>query len=453
MKKIKDFLYEDLSYKIRGCAFAVYNTLGFGHKESVYQKAFAEELKEVGIPFEREKVLGVVYKGRKVGIYRPDFVVDGKVIVEIKAVPAMFKGYELQLTYYLKSTNYKLGFLINFGGRKIDIRRRVWSPNYQRKSDRRKSAINQRKSVLAVLLAIVTLGLLVGGNLAQAAEPQRSGVQISPLSVERDVRPGDDFFFAISFFNPLAHAQQVRPKFKDFVTSASGDVHFLDYSSRRYTISRWADFAKEIIVLGPHEEQVVEVRVRVPEDAEVGGHFGAFFGEVRGNDEGEGPYRVTQNVAAGSLVFLSVLGEGLGDTAWEAELSGFSVEGRELGGLYFASDPLSFRTILSNTGIYHQNVWGGLTVRDMFDGVCGDFPLREKKALPDTYVAYSQPWKPNFPLGRYTATLEMLYGRNGEKSAKQEISFWVIDPRFFLVLGGLGAAIAFIAVRKRRERS
>jgi len=314
---------------------------------------------------------------------------------------------------------------------------------------------------------------------AYAAGPQRSGVQISPLSLEREVRPGDEFFFAVRFFNPLTHAQQVRAKFKDFVVSDSGEVHFLDYSSRRYTISRWADFTKEVVALGPHEERVVEVRIRVPEDAEVGGHFGAFFGEVRtstdstraepSGSEGKGPgpslpgpgpgefgplpsgYRVGQHVAAGSLIFLSVLGEGLGDDAWQAELADFSVEGKELGGLYFASEPLSFRTILSNKGIYHQNVWGALTVRDMFGGLRGDFPLREKKALPDTYVAYSQPWKPNFPLGRYTATLEMLYGRNGEKSARQEVSFWVVDPRFFLVLGGLGAIVTFLAVRKRRK--
>jgi GxxExxY protein len=132
-RKVPDFLYEDLSYQIRGCVFSVYNVLGFGHKESIYQQALALEFKKKNIPFEREKTVSIRYEEEKVGIYRPDFVVDGKVLVELKAVPFMPKDYETQLTYYLKGSDFSLGFLINFGGKYLDIRRRVWTP-YQRSS-------------------------------------------------------------------------------------------------------------------------------------------------------------------------------------------------------------------------------------------------------------------------------------------------------------------------------
>src|SRR3989338_3976004 len=127
--KVQDFLYEDLSYAIRGCAFRIYNVLGFGHKETVYQKALGIEFERAGILFEREKILPVVYESKKVGIYKPDFVVEDKVLIELKAVPFVPKDFEVQLTYYLKSTNYKLGFLINFGSKRLDIRRRVWTPD------------------------------------------------------------------------------------------------------------------------------------------------------------------------------------------------------------------------------------------------------------------------------------------------------------------------------------
>lgn len=133
-RKVNDFLYEDLSYKIRGSAFKVYNGLGFGHKENIYQKALALELDKARINFIKEKVLPVIYDSKKVGIYRPDFVIDNKIIIEIKALSLMPKSCDTQLTYYLKGTGYKLGFLINFGGQKLDIRRRVWTPNYQRSS-------------------------------------------------------------------------------------------------------------------------------------------------------------------------------------------------------------------------------------------------------------------------------------------------------------------------------
>jgi len=130
-RKVKNFLYEGLSYKIRGCAFKVYNILGFGHKENVYQKALEVEFRKSGINFEKEKVLPVIYDGKKVGTYKPDFVIENQVIIEIKAVPFMSQNHEIQLTQYLKGTNYSLGFLINFGNQRLDIRRRVWTPHYQ----------------------------------------------------------------------------------------------------------------------------------------------------------------------------------------------------------------------------------------------------------------------------------------------------------------------------------
>lgn len=133
-RKVTNFIYEDLSYKIRGCVFKVYNTLGFGHKEDVYQKALASEFEKAGINFEKERVLSVMYDDKKVGTYKPDFIIEKKIIIEIKAVPFIPKHYETQLTYYLKGTDYKLGFLINFGGQKLHIRRRIWTPNYQCKS-------------------------------------------------------------------------------------------------------------------------------------------------------------------------------------------------------------------------------------------------------------------------------------------------------------------------------
>ena len=127
--RVDNFLYEDLSYKIRGCVFTVYNNLGFGHKEDIYQKALALEFKNANLNFSQQTNLAIIYQNNKIGTYRPDFIIDDKIIIEIKAVPFMPKSYETQLTYYLKGTNYKLGFIINFGDKKLDIRRRVWTPN------------------------------------------------------------------------------------------------------------------------------------------------------------------------------------------------------------------------------------------------------------------------------------------------------------------------------------
>jgi GxxExxY protein len=119
-------LYKDLSYKIVGCFYEVYNTLGPAHKEQVYQEALKIAFIEQKIPFEEQKHIRIRFKDRIVGTYEPDFVIDNKIIIEIKSVLSMPKVFEKQLYYYLRGTSYKLGYLVNFGNEHIDIRRRVY---------------------------------------------------------------------------------------------------------------------------------------------------------------------------------------------------------------------------------------------------------------------------------------------------------------------------------------
>lgn len=147
-RKVKDFLYEDLTYRIRGAAFTVHRELGSGHKEQVYQKALAKEFTARGIPFETEKILDVIYKNEKVGVYKPDFIVDDKVLIELKAVPFLPKHAEAQLSHYLRGTPYKLGLLVNFGAKSLEIRRRIWTKNQrnQLKSAQSATQRNQPKS-------------------------------------------------------------------------------------------------------------------------------------------------------------------------------------------------------------------------------------------------------------------------------------------------------------------
>jgi len=130
-KQGNNLLYEELSYKLRGCCFNVYNKLGFGHKEEIYQRALAEEFKISNIVFEKEKSLPIKYNDKQIGNYRPDFVIEDKIVLEIKAVEFMPKIFEGQLVRYLKATNYQLGFLINFGSTKLQIIRKIWTPEYR----------------------------------------------------------------------------------------------------------------------------------------------------------------------------------------------------------------------------------------------------------------------------------------------------------------------------------
>jgi GxxExxY protein len=119
-------LYKELSYKIVGCFYKAYNTLGPGHKEDIYQRALMIEFDNKAIQYISKKRLPIEYEGKKVGIYEPDFIIDDKIIVEIKSVLVMPKVFRKQLYYYLKASGYRLGYLVNFGSDKIDILRRVF---------------------------------------------------------------------------------------------------------------------------------------------------------------------------------------------------------------------------------------------------------------------------------------------------------------------------------------
>lgn len=119
-------LYKDLSYKIVGCIYEVYNKIGSGFKESVYHNALKIEFKDRNIGYIDQPQLPIMYKAKKIGTYIPDFVIEEKIILELKSVEFMPKIFESQLYNYLKGTKYNLGYIVNFGGSKIDIRRRIF---------------------------------------------------------------------------------------------------------------------------------------------------------------------------------------------------------------------------------------------------------------------------------------------------------------------------------------
>jgi GxxExxY protein len=118
-------LYKDLSYAIVGAAMEVHRILGPGFLEAVYQAALAHELALRDIRFEQFKRLPVMYKGILVGDYVADFVVEDKVILEIKAVSELHPKHEAQAINYLTATGFRLAILLNFGSGSLQHRRLV----------------------------------------------------------------------------------------------------------------------------------------------------------------------------------------------------------------------------------------------------------------------------------------------------------------------------------------
>ena len=118
-------LYEELTEHIIGAAYEVYNQLGFGFLESVYERALAVELRIRGLAGAFQSPIEVRYKGVAVGEYVADLTVEGKVIVELKSVRTLTQAHEIQLVNYLAATGIDVGLLINFGEEKVEVRRKI----------------------------------------------------------------------------------------------------------------------------------------------------------------------------------------------------------------------------------------------------------------------------------------------------------------------------------------
>jgi GxxExxY protein len=120
-----DGKHADLTKKIIGAFYKVYNTLGYGFSEKVYENALAHELRKLGLEVEQQARIVVYYEGEVVGEYQADLVVNDVVIVELKAARQLADEHEAQLLNYLKATPIEVGLLLNFGP-KADIKRKVY---------------------------------------------------------------------------------------------------------------------------------------------------------------------------------------------------------------------------------------------------------------------------------------------------------------------------------------
>ena len=120
---MSEAIKDDLTYKIIGCAMKVHATLGNGFQEVIYQRALAVELEIQGIRFERELEMPLFYEQRNIGSRRVDFLVEDKVLVELKALIQLEEVHLAQGLNYLVAYGLDKGLLINFGARSLEVKR------------------------------------------------------------------------------------------------------------------------------------------------------------------------------------------------------------------------------------------------------------------------------------------------------------------------------------------
>lgn len=160
-------LYKDLSYKLQGLFFDIRNDLGSGHKESIYQKALEKKLVETGIKFIKEPPIKIYSKkGEFLGLYRPDFLLEDKIIVELKAIEHISRQETARVYDYLRNSKYELAYLINFASPQLFIKQLIFT------NDRKTRMITNFKRIATsiVSLFVAISSLFVGIRGVNAAE-------------------------------------------------------------------------------------------------------------------------------------------------------------------------------------------------------------------------------------------------------------------------------------------
>ena len=119
----EEYKYQDITRRIIGCAMRVHNKLGNGFQEVIYQRALALEMISENLGFEREKEMSIIYNETPIGTRRVDFLVEGKIMVELKAITEINDINKAQIINYLEAYRLDIGLLINFGQKRLEFKR------------------------------------------------------------------------------------------------------------------------------------------------------------------------------------------------------------------------------------------------------------------------------------------------------------------------------------------
>ncbi len=282
-----------------------------------------------------------------------------------------------------------------------------------------------------------------------------TGVQISPLAIEKEMLPGEATTSTIKIFNPFDWEQEIRLFTKDFIPQdALGSLQFVDYSTPANSLSRMLDYSKELGVLQPKEERVVEVKIEIPQDTPAGSHFAVIFASpVENNPEMIiNKHQLKQRVATGTIFLVKVKGEALGEDPYGGVVEETKLNAKyKIGPYYLLTEAPSLSLSFKNTGIFHQMVWGGIEIYNIFGKKVETTHLKEHRVLPKARSIFQQTWKGPGILGLYTAQATILFGKEGEKTEMTQVKFIYLNYQRILSIAIL--IVLVLVARKLHQKN
>jgi hypothetical protein len=302
--------------------------------------------------------------------------------------------------------------------------------------------MNSKLSLLASLP--VAIALIASTTLPAIA--QNSGdtkVSISPVTFNLTANAGDTLKEVIKVRNDAPSTQVVTISAENFVAVGEEGGVGLTEDDTVYSLAKWIVFDKTEYTLKSGGEVQVPFNIRVPNNAEPGGHYASVYAQISpdspSNTSGS---RIGQKI--GALLLLRVAG----DIKESASIASFSVENQTSG------KPLVFDVRAKNNGSVHIHPQGLIAVTDVFGKKVGDVQVIDQNVFPGSVRHMTATWnKPPF-IGRFTANLLMYYGQNNQQLTAST-TFWIIPWRALAIYGGVALLVIVLLIvgRKRIGRS
>lgn len=301
------------------------------------------------------------------------------------------------------------------------------------------------EGIMRQLLSIIVLsfGLVLTSVLGVHAQ-DAAGLTIIPPRFEIFANPGETETQLIRVRNDSPQPLNLSVLVEDFSSAGEegGVVLEEGESDTAYSLRRWIELSSENIVLQPGEEQAYPFTIRVPRDADPGGHYASILFQIGSGEAEPGVASVQHRV--GSLVLLRVSG----DVVEDAEIASFSVP------KYSRTTPVTFDLRVQNNGTTHIQPEGTIVITNMFRQKVDEIPLNSANVFPGAIRRMQTEWNPTGPVfGIYTATLVSTYGQQNLVLTAAS-RFAVASPLALaiLVVGGSAAIIFVVSLVAGRKR-
>ena len=287
--------------------------------------------------------------------------------------------------------------------------------------------------LLASLPAAFITALIVGSITPVLAQEQNSTrIGISPVTFNLTANPGDTLEQVIKVRNDSAESQRITIEAQNFTAVGEEGRVALTEEDTSFDLASWIQFERTSFSLGSGEEVQVPYLIRVPGNAEPGGHYASVYAYA-GADQPGGDTGSTVGQKIGSLVLLRVAG----DVTEEAAIESFTV------GEFEPGNPVPFELRIKNNGTVHIRPVGFITITDIFGNKVTDVAVDENNVFPGAIRKVSATWEDPGLIGRYQASALLQYGDTNQQITAVT-NFWIIPWKLVGIVGG--SALLIIAI-------